>query len=49
MHKLTLAMIVKNENVDHFKQCLESVTPYIDYYIIEPQKRKIIKKSIKKF
>jgi len=34
MHKLTLAMIVKNENVDHFRQCLESVSPYIDYYII---------------
>tara|TARA_Y100000034_G_scaffold18260_1_gene20159 strand:- start:535 stop:1836 length:1302 start_codon:yes stop_codon:yes gene_type:complete len=34
MHKLTLSMIVKNENCDHFKQCLESVTPYIDYYII---------------
>ena len=34
MHKLTLAMIVKNENSDHFKQCLESVAPHIDYYII---------------
>lgn len=27
-------MIVKNENVPHFKECLESVAPYIDYYII---------------
>jgi glycosyltransferase involved in cell wall biosynthesis len=34
MHKLTLAMIVKNENVPHFKECLESVAPYIDYYVI---------------
>ena len=45
MHKLTLCMIVKNENVPHFKECLESVSPYIDYYVIEPKKRKIIKKS----
>jgi glycosyltransferase involved in cell wall biosynthesis len=34
MHKLTLAMIVKNENTDHYRQCLESVAPYIDYYVI---------------
>jgi len=34
MHKLTLAMIVKNENTDHYRQCLESVAPYIDYYIV---------------
>jgi glycosyltransferase involved in cell wall biosynthesis len=34
MHRLTLAMIVKNENTYHFRQCLESIAPYIDYYII---------------
>ena len=34
MRKLTLAMIVKNENTDHYRQCLESVAPYIDYYVI---------------
>lgn len=34
MHKLALAMIVKNENTDHYRQCLESVAPYIDYYVI---------------
>ena len=34
MHKLSLCMIVKNENVPHFKECLESVSPYIDYYVI---------------
>ena len=34
MHKLTLSMIVKNENNDHYRQCLESVAPYIDYYVI---------------
>lgn len=34
MHKLTLCMIVKNENTDHFRDCLESVSPYIDYYVI---------------
>ena len=27
-------MIVKNENTDHYRQCLESVSPYIDYYVI---------------
>ena len=34
MHKITLAMIVKNENVEHYRECLESVAPYIDYYCI---------------
>ena len=34
MHKIALAMIVKNENNDHYRECLESVTPYIDYYCI---------------
>jgi glycosyltransferase involved in cell wall biosynthesis len=34
MHKLTLAMIVKNENTDHYRECLKSVAPYIDYYVI---------------
>ena len=34
MHNLTLAMIVKNENTEHYKQCLESVAPLIDYYVI---------------
>lgn len=34
MRKLTLAMIVKNENTDHYRQCLESVAPLIDYYVI---------------
>ena len=34
MRDLTLAMIVKNENTDHFRQCLESVCSLIDYYII---------------
>lgn len=33
MHKLTLAMIVKNE-APNIKECLESVAPYIDYYVI---------------
>ena len=27
-------MIVKNENYPHFKECLESVCPYIDYWVI---------------
>ena len=34
MHKLSLALIVKNENVAHFRECLESVAPFIDYYCI---------------
>ena len=33
MHKLTLSMIVKNE-APNIERCLESVAPYIDYYII---------------
>ena len=33
MHKLTLAMIVKNE-APNIQECLESVAPYIDYYVI---------------
>ncbi len=33
MHKLTLTMIVKNE-APNIKRCLESVAPYIDYYVI---------------
>lgn len=33
MHKLTLAMIVKNE-APNIERCLESVAPYIDYYVI---------------
>ena len=31
---LTLCMIVKNEKTDHFRQCLESVKPHLDYYVI---------------
>lgn len=34
MHKIALAMIVKNENTDHYRECLESVAPYIDYYVV---------------
>lgn len=34
MHDITLAMIVKNENTEHYRQCLESVAPHIDYYVI---------------
>ena len=34
MHKISLSMIVKNENHDHFRECLESVVPYIDYWVI---------------
>lgn len=34
MHKISLSMIVKNENHDHFKECLDSVVPYIDYWVI---------------
>jgi glycosyltransferase involved in cell wall biosynthesis len=33
MHNLTLAMIVKNE-APNIERCLESVAPYIDYYVI---------------
>ncbi len=33
MHKLTLSMIVKNES-HIIKECLESVSPYIDYWVI---------------
>ena len=33
MHNLTLSMIVKNE-APNIERCLESVAPYIDYYII---------------
>lgn len=33
MYNLTLSMIVKNE-APNIEQCLESVAPYIDYYII---------------
>ena len=34
MHKLALAMIVKNENTEHFYECLDSVSPHIDYWVI---------------
>ena len=33
MHNLTLSMIVKDE-APNIERCLESVAPYIDYYII---------------
>jgi len=33
MYNLTLAMIVKNE-APNIERCLESVAPYIDYYVI---------------
>jgi len=33
MHKLTLSMIVKNE-APNIERCLESVAPFINYYII---------------
>ena len=33
MHKLTLAMIVKNE-APNIEECLRSVVKYIDYYVI---------------
>ena len=33
MHKLTLAMIVKNE-APNILECLESVAPYICSYVI---------------
>ena len=31
---MALSMIVKNENHEHFRECLESVYKYIDYWII---------------
>jgi glycosyltransferase involved in cell wall biosynthesis len=34
MHKLALSMIVKNENVEHFYECLDSISPHIDYWVI---------------
>lgn len=33
MHNLTLSMIVKNE-ASNIERCLESVAPFIDYYVI---------------
>ena len=33
MYNLTLSMIVKNE-APNIQRCLESVAPFIDYYVI---------------
>ena len=34
MHNITLCMIVKNENHEHFRTCLDSIFKYIDYWVI---------------
>jgi glycosyltransferase involved in cell wall biosynthesis len=34
MTTISLAMIVKNENTDHFRECLDSVSPHIDYWVV---------------
>ena len=34
MHNITLCMIVKNENHEHFRTCLDSISKYIDYWVI---------------